>query len=134
MRKIYFAEIAVLIVVVGVIPTEFMVIYGNSGGGGGAGSNNQNDNDPKNLACYNAGLADGRKNNPYSQKMFNRCGINGMAYYEGFLSGCISGQGKDYFSCQKLTNVPIGGAGGAGGSGQPGSNGSGGGGGGGHHH
>jgi hypothetical protein len=24
------------------------------------------------------------------------------------LSGCISGQGKDYFSCQKLTNAPIG--------------------------
>jgi hypothetical protein len=41
--------------------------------------------------------------------MVNQCGINGRAYYEGFLSGCISGEGKDYFSCQKMTNAPIGG-------------------------
>jgi hypothetical protein len=35
--------------------------------------------------------------------MFSQCGVNSQAYYQGFLSGCISGQGKDYFSCQRLT-------------------------------
>jgi hypothetical protein len=89
------------------------------------GSNNQNDNDPRNQACYNAGFGDARQNNPYNQNMFNQCGINGRAYYEGFLSGCISGQGKDYFSCQKLTNAPIGGGGSGSSSGSGGSSSSG---------
>ncbi|MBV9176894.1 MAG: hypothetical protein JO297_07630 [Nitrososphaeraceae archaeon] len=43
-----------------------------------------------------------------------------------FLSGCISGKGKDYFSCQKLPNVPVGGGGGFGGFGGCVSNGQGG--------
>jgi len=57
------------------------------------------------------------------------CGTNGRAYYEGFLSGCISGQGKDYFSCQKMTSAPTDGDGDDGGGGGGSSNGNGGGGG-----
>ena len=58
-----------------------------------------------------------KNNNPFSQTAFNQCGPNGRAYYEGFISGCISGQGKDFFSCQKLTGLPINGVGGGSGSG-----------------
>jgi hypothetical protein len=94
MLQICLAVVAIFTVLVSVVPTGVMVSYAK--------------NDPRNQACYNAGFADGQKNNPYSQTMFNQCGVNGKAYYQGFLSGCISGQGKDYFSCQKLTSAPIG--------------------------
>jgi hypothetical protein len=108
MRKTYYTAIAILSIVFPVVSTGFMATYA---------SNNQNNNDPRNQACYNAGFTDGRQNNPYSQTMFSQCGVNGQAYYQGFLSGCISGQGKDFFSCQKLTNAPIGGGGGSSGGG-----------------
>ena len=45
--------------------------------------------------------------------MVNQCGVNGHAYYQGFIAGCITGQGKDFFSCQSLTNAPIGSGGGS---------------------
>src|SRR6188472_960107 len=106
MSQMYFAAIVVLSALIGVVPIGAMVAYGRN-------NNDRNNNDPRNQACYNAGYTDGQQNNAYSKKMFNQCGINGRAYYEGFLSGCISGQGKDYFSCQKLTNAPIGGGGGS---------------------
>jgi hypothetical protein len=122
MRKIYYTMIAILSVVSAVVPTGTMLAYGIKD----QNNNDQNNNDPRNQACYNSGFGDGRQNTPYSQNMFSQCGINGRAYYEGFLSGCISGQGKDYFSCQKLTNTPIGGSSGSSGGG---SNGQGGGGG-----
>ena len=95
MRQIYFITILILsaIIVSGSIGN--MVAYGIIGG---SGTSNQ-----RNQACYNAGFGDGKQNHVYSQSMFNQCGINGKAYYQGFLSGCISGQGKDYFSCQRLT-------------------------------
>jgi hypothetical protein len=100
-----------------------MVAYGIIGGSGT--SKQRND------ACYNAGFSDGRVH-PYNQTTYNGCGTNGRAYYEGFLSGCISGQGKDYFSCQRMTNAPTdrdGDDGGGFGGGGGGSNGNGGGGG-----
>ena len=121
MRQIYFIAILVLstIIVFGSIGN--LVAYGSNSGGG---SSNQRNN-----ACYNAGFTDGRVH-PYNQTTYNGCGTNGRAYYEGFLSGCISGQGKDYFSCQKMTSAPTDGDGDDGGGGG-GSNGNGGGGGGG---
>jgi len=98
-----------------------MVVYGIIGGSGT--SKQRND------ACYNAGFSDGQVH-PYNQTTYNGCGTNGRAYYEGFLSGCISGQGKDYFSCQRMTNAPTDGDGDdGGGSGGGGSGGHGGGGG-----
>jgi hypothetical protein len=87
--------VAVVGMLISVVSTETMVTYGQNDG---------QSNDPKNQACYNAGFGDGRQNHAYSQSMFNQCGINGQAYHQGFLSGCISGQGKDYFSCQRLTS------------------------------
>ena len=108
MRQIYFITILVIstIIVFGSIGN--MVAYGSNSGGG---SSNQRNN-----ACYNAGFTDGRVH-PYNQTTYNGCGTNGRAYYEGFLSGCISGQGKDYFSCQKMTNAPTGGGSNSGGGG-----------------
>ena len=93
---------------IGVVPTGVMVAQASNDNDNNNDRNNNND--PKNRACYNAGFADGQKNNPYSQAAFNQCGVNGQAYYQGFLSGCISGQGKNFFSCQQLTNTPIGGS------------------------
>jgi hypothetical protein len=119
LRQIYFITILILsaIIVSGSIGN--MVAYGIIGGSGT--SKQRND------ACYNAGFSDGRVH-PYNQTTYNGCGTNGRAYYEGFLSGCISGQGKDYFSCQRMTNAPTDGDGDDGGGGG-GSNGNGGGGG-----
>ncbi|MBA3751145.1 MAG: hypothetical protein H0X03_09710 [Nitrosopumilus sp.] len=99
MRKIFYTAIAVLSIVSAVIPIGTVFTYG---------SNDQNNNDPRNQACYNSDFTDGQQNHPYNQSTFTQCDINDRAYYEGFLSGCISGQGQDYFSCQKLTNAPIG--------------------------
>src|SRR3989442_263728 len=68
---------------------------------GGSGTSNQ-----RNQACYNAGFGDGRTH-PFNQTTYNGCSTYGRAYYEGFLSGCIAGQGKDYFSCQRITNLTV---------------------------
>jgi uncharacterized membrane protein YgcG len=108
MLRTYLAAIAILSVLAGVVPAGVMVAQA---------SNDRNDDSPQNRACYNAGFADGRQNNPYSQTAFSQCGVNGRAYYEGFISGCISGQGKDFFSCQKLTGASFGGGGGSSGQG-----------------
>jgi hypothetical protein len=133
--RTYLAAIAIFSALIGVVPAGVIVAQASNDG-----NNDDNNNDsPQNRACYNAGFADGRQNNPYSQAAFNQCGPNGRAYFEGFISGCISGQGKNFFSCQQLTNSPLGGGGGSSsrggggfgpfGGGSGGSNGGGGGGG-----
>ncbi|HJT47976.1 MAG TPA: hypothetical protein VJ729_07310 [Nitrososphaeraceae archaeon] len=101
MLPIYSAAIAIFSTTVGIISMGVMVTYA---------TNDQNEIDfsPQNGACYNAGLADGQKNSLYNQSMVKQCGVNGHAYYQGFVAGCITGQGKDFFSCQSLTNAPIG--------------------------
>ena len=104
MRKMYLTMIAVLGIISAVAPMGTMVAYGSND----EDSDDQNRNDPKNQACYDSGFADGKQNHAYNQSAFSQCGINERAYYEGFLSGCISGQGKDYFSCQQSTNAPNG--------------------------
>ena len=98
LRQIYFITILALgtIIVSGSISNT--IAFGIIGGSGTSKQRNQ--------ACYNAGFGDGRSH-PFNQTTYNGCSTNGRAYYEGFLSGCISGQGKDYFSCQKMTNVPV---------------------------
>jgi hypothetical protein len=131
MLQIYLTAIAIFSALVGIVPIGAMLAYATNNQNDNDNNNdNQNNDSPQNKACYNAGFADGRQNNPYSQTMFSQCGVNGQAYHQGFLSGCISGQGKDFFSCQKLTNTPIGGSSNSNGGGGGGSNGQGGGGGG----
>jgi hypothetical protein len=113
MRQIYFTAIVILSAIIVFVPTARMVAYGDK---------------QTNDYCYNAGYSDGRKNTPYDVTKYNRCTSSyGRAYYEGFLSGCISGQGKDYFSCQQLTNPPTGSSNGGGGGGSSNNGGGGGG-------
>ena len=90
MPQLYLIEILVL---------STITIFGLIGKRVTYGSNQRNN------ACYDAGFTDGRTL-PYNQTKYNQCGTDGRAYYEGLLSGCISGQGKDFFSCQKMTNAP----------------------------
>lgn len=125
MPQIYFIAILILSAIIVSGSIDNMVAYGIIGG---SGTSKQRNDD-----CYNAGFSDGRVH-PYNQTTYNGCGTNGRAYYEGFLSGCISGQGKDYFSCQRMTNAPTDAdaddsGGGSNGNGGGGSNGNGGGGG-----
>ena len=97
MQKIFLTTIAFLSIISAIVPTVTMVTYGSK--------------DPQNQSCYNSGFADGKQNHIYNQSMSSQCDINDRAYYEGFLSGCISGHGKYYFSCQESTNASIGGGG-----------------------
>jgi hypothetical protein len=98
MRIIYLTAIAFLGIIISVVPIGTSITYGS--------------NNPQNQACYNSGFTDGQRNTAYNQGQFTQCGVNGKAYYEGFINGCISGQGKSFFSCQQLTNSPPGGVGG----------------------
>ena len=102
MAMIYFTAIAIISIISTIIPIGTMFAYGA--------------NNPQNQACYNSGFTDGQKNNAYNQGQFSQCGVNGKAYHEGFINGCISGQGKSFFSCQQLTNSSLGGGRGSGGS------------------
>ena len=38
----------------------------------------------------------------YNQTAYSQCGVNDRAYYEGFISGCIVGQGMEYFACNQI--------------------------------
>ena len=109
MLQAFLAATAILSLFVGIVPVGIIVAHASNNQNN---NNDRNNDSPQNKACYNAGFADGQQNNPYSKTKFNQCGVNGRAYYEGFLSGCISGQGKDFFSCQKLTGASFGGGGG----------------------
>ena len=42
------------------------------------------------------------KGKPYNQTAFSQCGVNDRAYYEGFISGCVVGQGIEYFACNQI--------------------------------
>ena len=59
---------------------------------------NDNENDP----CYNAGFEAGQRGS-FNQTQQSDCGTTGQAYYEGFISGCISSGGGDYSACDAKT-------------------------------
>ncbi len=134
----HLAAIAIFSILVGIVLIGVMFAYAsNDRNDNNNNNNNRNNDSPQNRACNNAGFADGQKNS-FNQATFKQCGTNSRATNEGFLSGCIR-QGKDFFSCKKLTGVPIenptpgalDGGGSSSGGGGGGSNGRGGGGGGG---
>jgi uncharacterized membrane protein YgcG len=60
-----------------------------------------------NMVAYGIIDGSGTNNHPFNQTTYNGCSTFGRAYYEGFVSGCITGQGKDYFSCQRITNLAV---------------------------
>jgi hypothetical protein len=104
MYKIYIVILLVLSIGFPIILGGNMFAYGVNNQNN---SNSKSGTDPKNQACYNAGFAVGRQNNTHpNQSVADKCGTNVKAYQEGVLSGCVTGQGKDYFTCQRLTNSP----------------------------
>jgi hypothetical protein len=58
------------------------------------GSNGEDNGD-----CYNSGVTDGQ-DHPFNQNKYDECG---SAYYEGFLSGCMSA-GNDREMCVSATD------------------------------
>jgi hypothetical protein len=61
------------------------------------------DDDDRDNPCYNAGFEAGRTS-AFNQTEQSDCRIPGQhAYYEGFISGCISSGGGDYSACSAKT-------------------------------
>ena len=60
----------------------------------------------ENNPCYQAGFEAGRSGGSYNQTQQSDCGNTGYshAYYEGFISGCISSGGGDFFACDSKTD------------------------------
>ena len=56
------------------------------------------ENDDENDPCYKAGYEAGHSGS-FNQTQRSGCGTTGQAYYEGFISGCISSGGGDYSAC-----------------------------------
>lgn len=69
-------------------------------------STDDDDDDDENHPCYQAGFEAGRSGGSYNQTQQSDCGNTGYshAYYEGFISGCISSGGGDYFACDSKTD------------------------------
>lgn len=61
-----------------------------------------NASDDENDPCYKAGYEAGRSGS-FNQTQQSGCGSTGQAYYEGFISGCISSGGGDYSACDSKT-------------------------------
>lgn len=66
------------------------------------GTSDDDDNDDENDPCYNAGFEAGRSGS-FNQTQQSNSGSTGQAYYEGFISGCISSSGGDYSACDAKT-------------------------------
>jgi hypothetical protein len=74
------------------------MVYSSSDNGENEDGENGNENDP----CYNAGFEAG-ENGSFNQTQQSNCGTTGQAYYEGFISGCISSGGGGYSACDAKT-------------------------------
>lgn len=96
MLKIY-TIIAILGIIGTIGVTNIMVTYASTND-----NDDENNDDPLNKACYDSGFSDAQQSHPYNQTAYNQCGVNDRAYYEGFISGCISGQGMDFSACQQI--------------------------------
>jgi hypothetical protein len=74
-------------------------------------SDDDGDNNSENQRCYHAGFESGRSGS-YNQTQLSVCGNTGThnahAYYQGFIQGCISSGGGDYFACDEKTPGPPG--------------------------
>lgn len=99
--KIQTYTIAIAIVLLSTIVASLSVgnsmVYGSSDD-----DEDDNDNDNENDPCYNAGFEAGRSGS-FNQTQQSDCSNTGQAYYEGFISGCISSGGGDYSACNSKT-------------------------------
>lgn len=90
--------IALLSTIVASLSVGNSMVYSTSDNDDNGDDDNENENDP----CYNAGFEAGRGGS-FNQTQQNDCGTNNQAYYEGFISGCISSGGGDYSACDAKT-------------------------------
>jgi hypothetical protein len=83
MLRTYLTAIAILSVLIAVVPVGVMVAQASND----RNNDDNNDDSPQNKACYNAGFANGQKNNsPFSQTAFNQCGPNsGSLFIEQYI-------------------------------------------------
>ena len=65
-------------------------------------SSDDDENNDGNDPCYKAGFEAGSSGS-FNQTQQSNCGSTGQAYYEGFISGCISSGGGDYSACDAKT-------------------------------
>ncbi|MGH9988674.1 MAG: hypothetical protein ACRD8W_32490 [Nitrososphaeraceae archaeon] len=88
------------IVLLGTIVASLSV--GNSMVYGSSDDENDDENNDENDPCYKAGFEAGSSGS-FNQTQQSNCGSTGQAYYEGFISGCISSDGGDYSACDAKT-------------------------------
>ncbi|MGH9983325.1 MAG: hypothetical protein ACRD8W_05140 [Nitrososphaeraceae archaeon] len=75
------------------------MVYSSSDDDDDDDDENNDENDP----CYKAGFEAGSSSGSFNQTQQSNCGSTGQAYYEGFISGCISSGGGDYSACDAKT-------------------------------
>jgi hypothetical protein len=94
----YILAIVLLSTIVASLSIGNSMVYSSSDDDDDDDDENNDENDP----CYKAGFAAGRSGS-FNQTQQSSCGSTGQAYYEGFISGCISSGGGDYSACDAKT-------------------------------
>jgi hypothetical protein len=90
----YIIAIALLSTIVGSLSMGYSIVFSTS--------DEDDDDVDENEPCYTSGYEAGRSSS-FNQTQQSECGNRGHAYYEGFISGCISSGGGDYFACDSKT-------------------------------
>jgi hypothetical protein len=92
--KAYIMTIVLLSTIGASLSVGNSMVYGNS--------DDDDENNDENDPCYKAGFEAGSSGS-FNQTQQSNCGSTGQAYYEGFISGCISSGGGDYSACDAKT-------------------------------
>lgn len=92
--KVYVMAIVLLSTIVASLSVGNSMVYSSS--------DDDDENNDENDPCYKAGFEAGSSGS-FNQTQQSNCGSTGQAYYEGFISGCISSGGGDYSACDAKT-------------------------------
>jgi hypothetical protein len=92
--KAYIMTIVLLSTIGASLSVGNSMVYGSS--------DDDDENNDENDPCYKAGFEAGSSGS-FNQTQQSNCGSTGQAYYEGFISGCISSGGGDYSACDAKT-------------------------------
>lgn len=92
--KVYVMTIVLLSTIVASLSVGNSMVYSSS--------DDDDENNDENDPCYKAGFEAGSSGS-FNQTQQSNCGSTGQAYYEGFISGCISSGGGDYSACDAKT-------------------------------
>jgi hypothetical protein len=90
----YVIAIVLLSTIVASLSVGNSVVYSSS--------DDDDENNDENDPCYKAGFEAGSSGS-FNQTQQSNCGSTGQAYYEGFISGCISSGVGDYSACDAKT-------------------------------